>query len=466
MKIILRWLFTPVFLACLFSMTVTSVEGKIKPKKLATVSQNYSSIAVDPAGTPHVVYQSADYHLYHAWFDGRRWQHEVVDASSDCGWGNSIAIDAQGNLHISYGAYCGLGAQKLIYATFNDSQWQVTDLGVDGSDTVLRLDLSGQPHIAYGGGSTIQYARYDGAAWHFEDTGLSSGPYRHDFVLDSNDHAHLAFSRNSDGHYYGTNESGNWESTLLDTGNSTPVAIVVDSQDHPHVAAGVPGSTKYHTYDGTNWTSELILDPADTDNAPVDGLALTLYGDDHAHLLMAFYAGIEVSVYAFDNGLDWVAGVVDKKNAGFYPSLTLDLNGIAYGSYCTAQKKDKSKAKWVHIAFPDLAGTWDGVSVTENGSAWKVIGTLSVGNNGLEKAVKNSVQLYLSDDAQFDEDDTLLPGAIKVKSLKTDATMDVSGDFSYDSPLAGKYLIAVIDPEMLTYDRNMADNIVTTYLQP
>ena len=192
MKSLMRWLFTPAILACLLSMTVTSVEGKIKPKTLASANQNYLSIAVDPAGTPHVVYQGADYHLYHAWLHGGRWQHELVDASSDCGWGNSIAIDVQGNIHVSYGANRGLGALKLIYANFNGSQWQITDLGVDGSDTVLKLDQAGLPHIAYGGGSTIQYARYDGAGWHFEDTGLGSGPYRHDFVLDSNDHAHLA----------------------------------------------------------------------------------------------------------------------------------------------------------------------------------------------------------------------------------------------------------------------------------
>jgi hypothetical protein len=466
MKTLMRWLFTPAILACLLSMTVTSVEGKIKPKTLSSANQNYSSIAVDPAGTPHVVYQGTDYHLYHAWLDGGGWQHELVDASSDCGWGNSIAIDAQGNIHVSYGAYRGLGAQKLIYANFNGSQWLITDLGVDGSDTVLKLDQAGLPHIAYGGGSTIQYARYDGASWHFEDTGLVSGPYRHDFVLDSDDHAHLAFSRNYDGYYYGTNKYGNWESTLLDAGNSTPVTIGVDSQNHPHVAAAVAGSAKYYTYDGTNWTSELIIDPADTGNAPVDGLALTLDGEDHAHLLMAFYAGKEVSVYAFDNGLDWVAGVVDKKNAGFYPSLTFDSNGVAYGTYCTALKKDKSKVKWVRIGLPDMAGTWNGVTVTEDGGGWNVTGMLAIKNNGLEKAAKNSVLLYVSDDAEFDESDTVLPVALKVKSRKPDTTVNVSVDFRYNTSLAGKYLIAVIDPEMVTYDRNMNNNIVTVLVEP
>ncbi len=466
MKFLLRWLFTSLILASLLSMTATSVEGKIKPKTLASVWQNYSSIAVDPAGTPHVVYQGADYHLYHAWFDGRHWQHELVDASSDCGWGNSIAIDVQGNLHVSYGAYRGLGALKLVYANFNGNQWHITDLGVDGSDSVLKLDQAGQPHIAYGGGSTVQYAWHDSAGWHFEDTGLASGPYRHDFVLDSDDHAHLAFSRNYDGYYYGTNKYGYWESTLLDTGNSTPVAIGIDSHNHPHVAAGVAGSVSITQYDGTNWTSELILDPADTDNAPIDGLALTIDGDDHAHLLMAFYVGIEVSVYAFDNGLDWVAGVVDKKNAGFYPSLTFDPNGVAYGTYCTALKKDKSKAKWVRIGLPDLAGTWNGVTVTEDGGGWNVAGTFAIKNNGLEKATKNSVLLYVSDDAEFDEGDTVLPVALKVKSLKPEATVNVPVDFQYNTSLAGKYLIAVIDPEMLTFDRNMADNIVTVLLEP
>jgi len=466
MKYLLRCLLTSLFVASLLSMPFTSAEGKIKPKKLASIWQNYSSIAVDPAGIPHVVYQGADYHLYHAWYDGGRWQHELVDASSDAGWGNSIAIDVQGNLHVSYGANRGLGALKLVYANSNGNQWQITDLGVDGSDSVLKLDQAGQPHIAYGGGNTVQYAWHDGTGWHFEDTGLASGPYRHDFVLDSDDHAHLAFSRNYDGYYYGTNKDGFWESTLLDTGDSTPMAIGVDSQNHPHVAAGVTGSAKYYSYDGANWSSKLIVDPADTGNAPVDGLALALDSNDHAHLLMAFYAGIEVSVYAFDNGLDWVAGLVDKKDAGFYPSLVLDPSGVAYGTYATAMHKDKSQAKWVRIALPDLAGTWTGVTVAEEGGGWNVAGTLAIRNNGLEKAAKNSVRLYVSDDAEFDESDTAVPGTLKVKGLKPDAGVSLSVNFSYNIPLASKYLIAIIDPEMLTYDRNMADNIVTVLLGP
>jgi len=468
MKSQLRWLFAPVILACLLLMAVTSVEGKIKARTLAPVRQNYASIAVDPTGIPHAVYMGTDYHLYHAWLEGKQWKREVVDASSDCGWGNSIAVDAQGDLHVSYRAYRGLGATKLVYATFDGIQWKITDLGVEASDTVLRLDQAGQPHIAYGGNSTIQYAWFDGAAWHFEDTGLGTGPYRHDFVLDGNGHAHLAFSRNSDGHYYGTNGSGSWESTQLGTGDATPVAIAVDSRNHPHVAAGVPGSVKYYQYDGANWSSELILDPValEIENAPVDGVAMTLDADDHAQLLVALYLGIDVSVFVFDNGMGWVGAVLDKKNAGFFPSLTLDSSGVTYGTYCTAQLRDKSKAKWVRIAWPDLAGTWDGIAVTEVDSKWNVAGTLSITNNGLDKAPKTTVHLYLSDDTQFDDGDTLLPTALKVKSLKPDTMVDVSVSFSYDSSLTGKYLIAVIDLDALTGDRNMSDNIVTVELQP
>jgi hypothetical protein len=466
MKLLPRCLAAQALLGCLLTLMVTSVEAKIKPKTLAPVWQNYVSIAVDANGTPHAVYQSIDYHLYHAWLDGRRWRHELVDDSSDSGWGNSIAIDAQGNLHVSYGAQRGLGAQKLVYANFSNDQWQITDLGVDGTDTVLKLDQYGQPHIAYGGANTIQHAWNDGAGWHFEDTGLSSGPYRHDFALDSNDRAHLAFSRNYDGHYYGTNEYGNWESTLLDTGNSTPIAIAIDSQNHPHVAAGVAGSVVYYRYDGAGWTSELVIDPADTEYAPVDGLALALDGNDHAHLLIAFYAGVEVSVYAFDNGLDWAAGVVDKNNSGFYPSLTLAPNGVVHGTYCTALIKDKSKAKWVNIALPDLAGVWNDASVTENGDRWNFVGTLAITNNGIKKVAKNSVVLYVSDDAELDEGDTVLPVTVKVKRLKPDATVNVPVKFQYNDSLAGKYLIAVIDPEMRTYDQNMIDNIVTIMLAP
>lgn len=128
-------------------------------------------------------------------------------------------------------------------------------------------------------------------------------------------------------------------------------------------------------------------------------------------------AGKDVNMYAFDNGLDRVAGVVDEKDAGFYPGLMFDPNAVAYGTYCTATKKNKSKAKWVRIGLPDLAGTLDGVTETEDGGGWNVAGTLAIKKYGLGKAVKNSVLLYVSDDAEFDEGDTVLPGALKVYSL-------------------------------------------------
>lgn len=44
--------------------------------------------------------------------------------------------------------------------------------------------------------------------------------------------------------------------------------------------------------------------------------------------------------------------------------------------------------------------------------------------------------------------------------------MNVPVDFQYNTSLAGKYLIVIIDPEMLTYDRNMTDTIVTVLLEP
>jgi CARDB len=481
MKSLLRWLFTSAILACLFSMPITSVEGKIKPKKLASVWPNYSSIAVDPAGIPHAVYVAPDDHRYHAWFDGRRWQHELLDPSPYTGGVHSLAIDAQGGLHVSYREVTPLGKSNLIYATLNGNQWEITNLGVVGYHPVLKIDQIGRPHIAYeapdstGGinaGYTIHHAWHDGDGWNFEDTGFVlggpklSGTNRHDFVLDTQDHAHLAFSHNYDGRYYATNVNGIWESTLLDSGNSTPMAIAVDSQNYPHVVAGVTSSVKRYQYDGTNWTSELILDSSDIGNASIDELALTIDAEDREHLLMALNLEVGLSVYAFDNGLDWVTVVLDKKDAGSFPSITLDPSGVAYATYCAALNKRKSQAKWVHLALPDLAGSWDGVTVTEDGGEWNVTGTLSIKNNGLEKAAKNSGLLYVSDDAEFDESDTVLPVAFKVKSLKPGATVNVPVDFQYNTSLAGKYLIAVIDPEMLTYDRNMTDNIVSVLVEP
>jgi len=94
-----------------------------------------------------------------------------------------------------------------------------------------------------------------------------------------------------------------------------------------------------------------------------------------------------------------------------------------------------------------------------------VTGTLTVHNNGSEKSAKTTATLWLSDDPEVGPGDELLR-TVKVKSLKPGGDAAIKVNYTHTGSLAGKYLIAVIDPDLLTYDRNLLDNEVAVLLSP
>jgi len=333
MRSILKLLLVAVILCGLSSPSLAL--AKVKPSKLAQINQGVSAVAIDPSGQPHVAYQGRDYHLYHAWYDGRRWARELVDGTSDCGWGNSIAVDAQGHVHISYAAFRGLGAQKLIYAVYDGSQWQVQEVGREAAFTHLKLDTEGYPHILFKGDTGYSYAKHDGTSWHIEDIpGLTWNWYSDGLALDADGHAHVVGNNG-----YATNRSGTWQVTHLVADATAYMAIAVNNPGYPRVAACLSDRLEYFTFDGANWTSELIVDSAELEaefppgmTVVLDGVALALDGDEKPHFLMSAYisageAGVEVSIYGYHDGVGWSGMMLDYKNTGFYPSIAVTSEG-------------------------------------------------------------------------------------------------------------------------------------------
>ncbi len=111
--------------------------------------------------------------------------------------------------------------------------------------------------------------------------------------------------------------------------------------------------------------------------------------------------------------------------------------------------------------LPDLSGEWVNYSVTPLGRLSRIGMTLTVFNKGPQGANKVSVNLYLSNDDQFDPNDLLLRGvSLGMVPPETSKTKTIRL-LSKTNPL-GKYLIAVIDPANRIQESDETNNIVVS----
>ncbi len=192
-----------------------TIERVIAPHQFEQMGNR--SLALDAAGQPHIAYGGN--FLYHAWYDGTAWQVETVDNSGSVGLYTSMAIGADGHLHISYyDERNGL----LKHAYQDGTSWQIETVGITGGTnnwTSLALDAAGLPRITYADGSNraLEYARYDGTTWQNE-TVLTIAPEgwetHNSLALDAEGHAPITQARVAGPVHLPTGVSGLYMTTL------------------------------------------------------------------------------------------------------------------------------------------------------------------------------------------------------------------------------------------------------------
>jgi hypothetical protein len=163
---------------------------------------------LDSAGYPHISYWDfgknfANDDLKVTWYDDLGWHTQTVDSVGDVGKFTSLALDSNGNTHISY---FDNASRDLKYAVSNGSTWsiQVVDSAGDvGTDSSLALDSQGNPHISYTDNTNhvLKYASWNGSAWNI--ISLRSAGYVGEYTslpndqtslqIDKDDVAHIAY---------------------------------------------------------------------------------------------------------------------------------------------------------------------------------------------------------------------------------------------------------------------------------
>src|SRR5258708_39646058 len=99
-----------------------------------------------------------------AWGQSRVWTTETVDTS---GTATSLAVDHDGNVHISYGPGLNYGFRPA-----DQLRWFVMPIDGHGTNyTSLTLDHQGNPHVCatYDG---FRYAHFDGKKWIVDEIGM------------------------------------------------------------------------------------------------------------------------------------------------------------------------------------------------------------------------------------------------------------------------------------------------------
>lgn len=275
------------------------------------------------------------------------WTTERVD---DAAKFMSLALDPQGNLHMSYAR--DAGSIRYAFRDAHLSKW-FTMLVADSSMafTGLTLDAQGNPHICFTPG-VMKYAAWDGREWKIQEVDPDSGVIAYSCTVaisaDGTPHVTWYHERSSDRsnylHFkYAVLQEGVWMARTIDLDAQTGKwhSMVLDSEGRPHISydAFVSGQLKYAYWDGKTWVKhpvDAMGDKSQAGRGMGNSLALDAKGQAHISYYEGMYDGL--LKYASQQAGTWKLQTVDSviSNGGwtaYRSSLALDRQGFPHIAY-------------------------------------------------------------------------------------------------------------------------------------
>jgi hypothetical protein len=216
----------------------------------------YTSIAIDSEGYVHISYDyySMSYnHLMYATDKSGSWVNTIADGSADVGSHTSIAVDSNDAVHISY--YDATNT-NLKYATCSSScssasSWSKVTIesssGDVGKYNSIAIDSNNTLHISYRDSTNgdLRYATCSSSctsasSW-TRSTIDSDGNVgsRTSIAIDSNGAVHISYYDITNGDLkYATDQSGSWANTTVDSVGTVGKysSIAIDANDVVHIS--------------------------------------------------------------------------------------------------------------------------------------------------------------------------------------------------------------------------------------
>lgn len=350
----------------------------------------YTSIVLDGSDNPHISYRhDDDVELKHAYKNGGGWHAETVNSQTWARW-TSIDLDDSGYAHISY-EYDG-----LWYAYEDGSGWhsQTLDYAAPvGEFNSLALDGNGDPHISYrednGGLWTFDFIRYahkDDGCWHVEvaDKVSFNGDVT-SLALDGDGYPHIGYNwadaGTSEPRYAYLDITGWHTETVVDVGDydwlrHVSLAVEPTPPYTPHVVYNTddysPGYDEevFHAYrDATGWHTETV-DGGLGISGGSPSLALEPTAPFTPHV--SYYDDNNgVLKHAYKDATGWHTEVVDS--GGGANSIALDENGYPHISYTSFEG--------IRYAYQDATG-WYTETADDGGGIYNVAGPTSIALDG------------------------------------------------------------------------------------
>lgn len=221
-----------VIIFTLFAVDIYGASWSINKVDYKTKFENISSrsIAVDAQGKIHIA--GGGDAIFYAYYDGDRWNSISMNTTLSSVDGVSLAVDSSGNVHI---ICCDYSMGIVQYVTNISGEWVTTTVespehrqDFDAFNNVsLALDLSGNAHICYYDWTSIVYATNASGSWVFTtiEDGIGSSNLEPSIGIDVSGNVHISYSeRYSDDEIYmmsikyATNASGKgkWVTTSID----------------------------------------------------------------------------------------------------------------------------------------------------------------------------------------------------------------------------------------------------------
>jgi hypothetical protein len=275
------------------------------------------------------------------------WKTEDVDKSADA---TAIAVDADGNVHLTYGN--DQGEWKYAFRQAGTTRWDTTVLAPVAVNYVnLALDAAGNPHVC----STLhrlKYAEYNGKTWSIQDVApdASDIQYSCSVGVSPDGTPHLAWykvenpDRTSYVHLkYASLVNGMWLARTVDFDMQTGKwhSMAVDSKGVPHLSydAYVDGRMKYAVWLNDAWNVRVVQArvPGDPEYAVGMGNHLVLDAEGKAHI--SYYTS-NLLRYASEKPDGWDLQTVD--------SIHTSGGWVSYRSYVVLDKAGNP-----HIVYQD-----------------------------------------------------------------------------------------------------------------